>query len=69
MKPFYYVSVVRNESPAVKHATPAEASVEAMRLAVEHPGISFEILKCIGTTQAIEPITFWLDGVLLDETI
>ena len=64
MKPYYYVFRVGGSHPRIKHPTMELAHAEAMRLATQHPGDSFEILQCLGTTRTTTPQTFWVDGVI-----
>jgi hypothetical protein len=65
MKPYYYVYRHGNQAPIVRHPTLDDASEESRRLAKLHPGVSFEILACLGITSIPkrEPNTFWVDGV------
>ena len=63
MKPFYYVyRSDESRGPKIKHATLAEALTESERLANQHPGSVFEILKCLALTQCTQALTFWMDG-------
>jgi hypothetical protein len=64
MKPYYYIFRVGGSYPRIKHPTLESAHTEAMRLAAQHPGDSFEILQCLATTRTINPQTFWMDGVI-----
>ena len=69
MKPYYYIFRVGGSHPRgkrgnVKYLTMQEADAEAMRLAGQHPGDTFEILKCIGIVRATTPQAFWMDGVI-----
>ncbi len=64
MKPYYYVYRVNDRGPRIKHATIEEAHSEAMRLAGQHPGESFEILQCLATVRTTQPQAFWMDGVI-----
>jgi hypothetical protein len=50
-------------APTVQHATLKEAETEALRLAGQHPGVTFEILKVIGTARTTTPSIFWNDEV------
>ena len=50
-------------APTVQHATLKEAETEALRLAGQHPGEIFEILKVLGTARTTTPSIFWNDGV------
>ena len=65
MKPYYYVYRLGRTGPKIKHYTLKSAHTEAMRLAAQHPGDSFEILLCLATTRTTTPQTFWMDGVTL----
>lgn len=61
MKPFY--RVLRTDGrAAVQLATLKEAETEALRLAGQHPGETFEILRCVGVARTTEPSVFWHDG-------
>ncbi len=63
MKPYYYVyRTGGSRGPVVKHPTVESAVAESHRLAGQHPGETFEILKCLATTRTTEPSTFWNDG-------
>lgn len=64
MKPYYYVYRVGYGCPTVKHPDLSTAANESRRLAAQHPGATFEILQCVGTTRTINPQTFWMDGVI-----
>lgn len=64
MTPYYYVYRVGYGKPTIKHATLESAATESERLAGQHPGETFEILKCLGITRTVTPQTFWLDGVI-----
>lgn len=62
MKPYYYVyRVSSGRGPVVKHTTVEEAVAESQRLSAQHPGDTFEILKCLAITRTTEPATFWND--------
>jgi hypothetical protein len=63
MKPHYYVFRVGHGKSTIKHYSMQEAATEAERLAGQHPGDTFEILKCLGFTRTVTPQTFWMDGV------
>ena len=63
MKPYYYV--YRSDElrgPKIKHYALADAQAEAERLASQHPGSVFEILKCLAITRCTHASTFWMDG-------
>jgi hypothetical protein len=62
MKTYYYVYRVGSHIPKAKHLTIESAEAEAMRLAAQHPGDTFEILQCQGITRTTTPQTFWMDG-------
>jgi len=64
MKPYYYIFRVGDSHPGIKHRTLESAHTEAMRLATQHPGDSFEILQCLSMTRTVNPQTFWMDGVI-----
>ena len=68
MKPYYYIFRVGGSHPRFKHPTLESAHTEAMRLAAQHPGDSFEILQCLATTRTVNPQTFWMDGVIPPNT-
>jgi hypothetical protein len=63
MTPYYYIHRPGTPGPTVKHPTRAAAQTEAERLATKHPGVTFEILQCIGHSSTPVPTatTFWLD--------
>jgi hypothetical protein len=63
MKPYYYIHRPGTPGPTVKHPTRAAAQTEAQRLATKHPGVTFEILQCVGLSSTPVPTatTFWLD--------
>lgn len=63
MKPYYYVYRYQKQAPKVRHPTLQAAQAEAERLAAQHPGVAFEILKAVGISQVVKPsATFWMDG-------
>ena len=63
MDPHYYIlRTSLNQAPKVKHRSRASAVIEAERLARQHPGEPFEILKCVALVQTIKACTFWVDG-------
>lgn len=63
MKPYYYVYRYENQAPKVRHETLAAAQAEAERLAAQHPGMPYEILKAVGIAKVSAPAsTFWMDG-------
>lgn len=64
MKPYYYVYRVNDRGPRVRHSTLDSAHTEALRLAAQHPGESFEILQCLATVRTTSPQAFWMDGVI-----
>jgi hypothetical protein len=64
MKTYYYIYRVGYGKPTIKHATLKQAALESERLAGQHPGETFEILKCLGITRTTTPQTFWNDGVI-----
>ena len=63
MTPYYYIHRPGTPGPTVKHPTRAAAQTEAQRLATKHPGVTFEILQCVGLSSTPVPTatTFWLD--------
>lgn len=64
MKPHYRILRLNHgRAPTVQHATLKEAETEALRLAGQHPGETFEILQCLGIARTTEPAVFWNDGV------
>jgi len=71
MKPYYYVLRKNSHPPTVRHATLALAQAETERLANQHTGETFEILKAVATTRVSGPAsTVFMDGegpVSLDE--
>ena len=64
MNPYYYIYRVDVSHPKTRHYTLASAHAESIRLAGQHPGDSFEILQCLGTTRTVNAQTFWMDGVI-----
>jgi len=63
MKPYYYVLRKNGQPPTVRHATLALAVTEAERLANQHPGETFEILKAVAESRVQGPAsTFFMDG-------
>lgn len=63
MKPYYYVyRLPGGRGPVIKHSTAEEAVAKSQRLSAQHPGDTFEILKCVAITRTTEPSTFWNDG-------
>lgn len=67
MKSYYYVFNPHREIPQRKHNTLKKAKMESERLARTYPGTAFEILHCIGISQANIVNTFWMDEVDPDE--
>ena len=64
MKPYYRILRLNHgRAPTVQHATREAAETEALRLAGQHPGETFEILQCLGIARTTEPSIFWNDGV------
>lgn len=63
MEPHYYVYRVGHTKPTIKHHTLKSAAIEAERLSNQHPGETFEILKCLAVTRTVLAKTFWMDGV------
>jgi hypothetical protein len=63
MEPYYYVFKSSGHPPSKRHESLESARIESLRLAALHPGQSFEILLCIGITQAAKASTFWMDGI------
>lgn len=64
MKPYYRILRLNHgRAPTVQHATLKEAETEALRLAGQHPGETFEILECLGIARTTTPSIFWNDGV------
>jgi hypothetical protein len=62
MKPYYYVLNPNGQAPKVKHPTLEIAQREAERIAAFKPGVSLEILKCVGIASCSKASTFWMDG-------
>jgi hypothetical protein len=62
MTPYFYIHRPGTPGPTVKHNR-AAAQTEAQRLAAKHPGVTFEILQCVGLSSTPVPTatTFWLD--------
>ncbi|MEO5712032.1 MAG: hypothetical protein ABIT37_00955 [Luteolibacter sp.] len=65
MKSYFYIYRVGYGKPTIKHQTLELAHAEAMRLAGQHPGETFELLECLGIVQTTTPQAFWMDGVTL----
>jgi len=59
MKPYYYAT---EPNSLRKWETLEEAQAEAERYAENHPGKSFEILRCVGRSSTSKASTFWVDG-------
>jgi hypothetical protein len=70
MKPYYYVYRYGSNPPQIRHITLRAARNEAMRLAEQHPGAHFEILKFVGWRFASETKAslFWADGITPEDT-
>jgi len=68
MKPYYYVYRYGSNPPQIRHITLRAARNEAMRLAEQHPGAHFEILKFVGFSSATKASLFWADGVTPEDT-
>jgi len=62
MKSYYYVLNPNGQAPKVKHPTLERAQREAERIAAFKPGVSLEILKCVGIASCSKASTFWMDG-------
>lgn len=63
MKPYFYVYRYQDKAPVIRHATLEQAQAEAERLATQHNGTPFEILKAVGLSQVTGPAsTFFMDG-------
>ena len=62
MKAYYYVYRVGHGKPTVQHPTLEEATREALRLSGQHPGETFEILKCLARARTVTPALFWTEG-------
>jgi len=63
MKPYFYVYRYQDKAPVIRHATLEQAQAEAERLATQHKGTPFEILKAVGLSQVTGPAsTFFMDG-------
>lgn len=64
MKPYYRILRLNHgRAPTVQHATLKEAETEALRLAGQHPGETFEILQVLGIARTTDPAIFWNDTV------
>ena len=64
MKPYYYVYYYGNQAPRIRYATLQQAETKAKRIALRHPGVTFEILMAVGLTRLNTPQTSWMDGVI-----
>lgn len=62
MNPYYYVFRPDSRHPAVKHQTQVSAVTEAERLAVQHPGVCFDVVKVIAVVRTAQVSTTWMDG-------
>lgn len=63
MKPYFYVYRYQDKAPIIRHPTIESAQAEAERLATQHKGTAFEILKAVGLSQVSGPAsTFFMDG-------
>ncbi len=62
MKPYYYALRLMPEDNEIQHSTLAEAQSEAERKAAKAPGLSYEIVKCVGIASCSKASTFWMDG-------
>ena len=63
MKPYFYVYRYQDKAPIIRHHTLESAQAEAERLATQHKGTAFEILKAVGLSQVSGPAsTFFMDG-------
>lgn len=73
MSPYFYVNRVAlcdtcTTTPSFRHTTLKSARTEAERLANKHPGVEFEILKCIAVSQVKAPAcTVFMDGEAPDD--
>ncbi len=57
MKPYYYVYRYGSNPPQIRHITLRAARNEAMRLAEQHPGAHFEILKFVGFSSSVSDLS------------
>jgi hypothetical protein len=62
MKPYYYVKFASGSRHESRHGSLAFAQEAAEKLAMESPGESLEILKCVGIASCSKASTFWMDG-------
>jgi hypothetical protein len=62
VKAYYYVYRVGHGKPTVQHPTLEEATREALRLSGQHPGETFEILKCLARARTVTPSLTWAEG-------
>ena len=67
MKPYYYVYRYDGPGPKFRHDTLQSARAEALRLAEQHPGAHFLILKFVGFASANKANVFWADGITPEE--
>jgi hypothetical protein len=63
MKPYYYILNTKTQEAVCKINDRLEAQIECERIAANSPEVVFEILQCLGFSQANRVQTFWLDGV------
>jgi hypothetical protein len=61
MKPHYYVKFASGSQHESRHGSLAFAREAAEKLAMENPGESLEILKCVGIASCSKASTFWMD--------
>ena len=70
MNPYYHVyRTDETRGPKVKHLTLEAAQTEAERLANQHPGGTFVILKAVAVVRCTVASTFWMDGEVPPEPI
>ena len=55
MNPYFYVYRNHDKAPVIRHATLELAVAEAERLANQHRGAKFELLKAVGISQVTGP--------------
>ncbi len=61
MKPYFYI-MNADQNIVCKRDNLESAKVAAESCALNWPGASYEILKCVGVSTTSRPNTFWMDG-------
>ena len=61
MKTYFYV-MNADQNIVCKRDNLESAKIAAESCALNYPGASYEILKCVGISSTSKPMTFWMDG-------